>query len=168
MQSLEVISVNLWQIVISLLNLVILFILVKKFLFKPVNKMLEKRQSEIDERYNQADEAKRIAEEDRLLWDEKMSAVKSESEEILKKAHSSAIKKSDAIVSKAKEEAEGLLRQAENEINLEKKKAREEMKKEIVDVSVSLTNKLLEREINEEDHHKLIDSFIGKIGESDE
>ena len=48
-QSLDVISVNLWDILISLANLLILFILVKKFLFKPVKKVLEKRQSEIDE-----------------------------------------------------------------------------------------------------------------------
>ena len=51
MQTLEVISVNLWQILISLLNLLILFLLFKKFLFKPVNNMLAKRQSEIDEKY---------------------------------------------------------------------------------------------------------------------
>jgi len=50
MQTLEVISVNLWQILISLLNLLILFLLFKKFLFKPVNNMLAKRQSEIDAR----------------------------------------------------------------------------------------------------------------------
>ena len=67
MQSLEVISVNLWQILISLLNLLILFLLFKKFLFKPVNKMLAKRQSEIDSKYEAADSAKRAAEEDKLL-----------------------------------------------------------------------------------------------------
>ena len=60
MQTLEVISVNLWQILISLLNLLILFLLFKKFLFKPVNDMLAKRQSEIDARYDAADEAKRL------------------------------------------------------------------------------------------------------------
>ena len=52
MQSLEVISVNVWQILISFLNLTILFLIVKKFLFKPVNNMLAKRQSELDEKYN--------------------------------------------------------------------------------------------------------------------
>ena len=62
MQSLDVISVNLWQIVISLSNLILLFLLVKKFLFGPVEKMLQKRQDYIDERYEEADEAKRQAE----------------------------------------------------------------------------------------------------------
>ena len=86
MQSLEVISVNLWQILISLLNLLILFLLFKKFLFKPVNNMLAKRQGEIDETYRKAEEANQSALENKLLWDEKMDTLKKESEDMLKKA----------------------------------------------------------------------------------
>ncbi len=167
MQSLEVISVNLWQILISLLNLLILFLLFKKFLFGPVNKMLAKRQSEIDERYDAADEAKRMAEEDRLLWDEKIGTVKAESDEIIKKAQDSAKRQGETIVTKAKEQADGIIRQAETQAQLEMKKAEEGIKKEIVEVSTALANKLLEREINVEDHRDLIDSFIEKIGDEE-
>lgn len=165
MQSLEVISVNLWQILISLLNLLILFLVFKKFLFKPVNNMLAKRQSEIDSKYNEADEAKRIALKDRALWDEKIGTVKIETDEMIKKAQISAKRQGDAIVSKAKETADSIVRQAENQAQLEIKKAEEEIKKEIVEVSAALANKLLEREINADDHKNLIDSFIEKIGD---
>ena len=167
MQSLEIISVNLWQIFISLLNLLILFLLFKKFLFGPVNKMLAKRQGEIDARYNAADEAKRLAEEDKLLWDEKISAVKDESDEIIKKAQDSAKRQGDNIVTKAKEQADSIIRQAETQAQLEMKKAEEGIKKEIVEVSTALANKLLEREINVNDHRDLIDSFIEKIGDEE-
>ena len=61
MQSLDIISVNLWQILISLANLTILFLLLKKFLYKPVTKMLEQRQAEIDSSYNDAENAKKDA-----------------------------------------------------------------------------------------------------------
>lgn len=165
MQSLEVISVNLWQILISLLNLLILFLVFKKFLFKPVNNMLAKRQSEIDSKYNEADEAKRIALKDRALWDEKIGTVKIETDEMIKKAQISAKRQGDAIVSKAKETADSIVRQAENQAELEIKKAEDEIKKEIVEVSAALANKLLEREINADDHKNLIDSFIEKIGD---
>ena len=67
MQSLGVISVNIWQILISLINLLLLYLIFKYFLFKPVTRMLEKRQSELDERYAKADEAKRAAEENYFL-----------------------------------------------------------------------------------------------------
>lgn len=167
MQSLDVISVNLWQILISLLNLLILFLLFKKFLFKPVNNMLAKRQSEIDSKYEAADEAKRSAEEDKKLWDEKISTVKAETDEMIKKAQDSAKRQGDTIVSKAKEQADGIIRQAENQAQLEMKKAEEGIKNEIVEVSAALANKLLEREINADDHRTLIDSFIEKIGDEE-
>ena len=167
MQSLEVISVNLWQILISLLNLLILFLLFKKFLFGPVNKMLAKRQSEIDARYDAADEAKRLAEEDKLLWDEKIGTVKAESDEIIKKAQDSAKRQGESIVTKAKEQADGIIRQAQSQAQLEMKKAEEGIKKEIVEVSTALANKLLEREINAKDHRDLIGSFIEKIGDEE-
>ena len=51
MQTLDVISINLWQVLVSLANLVLLFLLVKKFLYKPVKEMLEQRQSTIDGEY---------------------------------------------------------------------------------------------------------------------
>ena len=165
MQSLEVISVNIWNILVSLLNLIILFLLVKKFLFKPVNNMLDRRQSEIDKRYEAADEAKRIAEEDKLLWNEKIDTVKAETDEMIKKAQNSAKRQGETIVSKAKEQADGIIRQAENQAQLEMKKAEESIKQEIVEVSTALANKILEREINTEDHRGLIDSFIEKMGD---
>ncbi len=165
MQSLEVISVNIWQIFISLLNLIILFHLFKKFLFKPVNNMLQKRQSEINERYDAADEAKRTAEEKELLWNEKINKVKAETDELLKKAQDSAKRQGAAIISNAKEQADGIVRQAETQAKLEMKKAEDDIKWEIVEISTALANKLLEREINTEDHHSFINSFIEKIGD---
>ena len=167
MQSLEVISVNLWQILASLLNLLVLFLLFKLFLFKPVNNMLAKRQSEIDKRYADADEAKRKANEDKLLWDEKIGTLKAQSEEMIKKAQDSAKRQSDIILEKAKEQADGIVNQAKTQAELEMKKAEEGIKKEIVEVSTALANKLLEREINTDDHRDLINSFIEKIGDEE-
>ena len=167
MQSLGVISVNIWQILISLLNLLILFLLFKKYLFKPVNKMLDKRQAEIDAKYNAADEARKAAEDDKLLWDEKIGTVKTQTDEMLKKAQESAKRQSESIVSKAKEQADGIVRQAQTQAQLEMKKAEEGIKTEIVEVSAALANKLLEREVNVDDHRDLIDSFIEKIGDEE-
>ena len=116
-------------------------------------------------RYEAADEAKRIAEEDKLLWNEKIDTVKAETDEMIKKAQNSAKRQGETIVSKAKEQADGIIRQAENQAQLEMKKAEESIKQEIVEVSTALANKILEREINTEDHRGLIDSFIEKMGD---
>ncbi|MBO5364881.1 MAG: F0F1 ATP synthase subunit B [Clostridia bacterium] len=166
MQSLEVISVNLWQILISLVNLLILFLIIKKFLFGPVKKMLAKRQAELDERYQAADAAKARAEQDEMYWNEKKIGADAEADAILQRATENAKLRSDKILEDAKASADGIVRQAETEAELERRKAEEGMKREIVDVSAALTEKLLAREFKLEDHRSLIDSVIETIGEN--
>ena len=164
-QPLDIISVNIWQIIISLCNLVILFLIIKKFLFKPAKDLMAKREAQIAETYAAAKEAKSAAEEDRSKWDEKMLSADEEAEKIIKKAVVTADRRKDAIIAEAKDEADGILRQAEADAELTKKAAQESIKQEIVDVSAMLTSKMLSREINTEDHRELISEFMDQIGE---
>ena len=164
MQTLDIISVNLWLILISLLNLVILFLIVKKFLFKPVQKVLETRRNEIDADYAKAQTARETAEEHRKHYEAALAAAEQESDQIIADATRLAEHRSSEIVAEAKEKASDIRRQAETDAQLEMKKAEEDMKREIADVSTRLTGKLLEREINEADHRRLIDSFLQDIG----
>lgn len=168
MQTLDIISVNLWQILISLANLVIIFLVLKKFFYKPVKKVLDQRQKEIDQRYFEAESAQKIAEQNKAEWDEKIKTASTEADSILKTATATAEKRADTIVSEAREKADGIVRRAENEAQLELKKAEEQIKREIVEVSGALTEKMLEREINAEDHRNLIDSFLEKVGEEND
>ncbi|MBE6862438.1 MAG: F0F1 ATP synthase subunit B [Ruminococcus sp.] len=168
MQSLDVISVNIWQIVISLANLAILFLILKKLLFKPVKKVLSDRQAVLDSKYREADEAAEKAEENRLAWEEKLRIAKSQADDIIKNASDDAKHRGDRIVAEARDKADGIVRQAQTEAELEKRKVEDGIKREIVDVSAALTEKILGREINTQDHRSMIDSFIDGIGDSDE
>ena len=76
MQSLDIISVNLWQMLVSLINLLLLFLIVKKFLYNPVKKMLKSRQDAIQSDYDDAEAAKAQAEADRQAYEEKLSSAK--------------------------------------------------------------------------------------------
>ena len=160
-QSLDVISVNVWSILISLINLVIIFFIVKKFFYGPVHKMMDARREEIASRYQAADEAKAAAEADRDLWAKKNEGAEAEADRILKNAEASAELRGKAIVAEADRKAEAILRRAENEADLERRKASEEIRREVVDLSSALAEKMLEREIRQEDHRALIDAFIG-------
>ena len=168
MQTLDVISVNLWQILASLLNLVLLFLLVKKFLYKPVKKMLEQRQSTLEGSYAEAEKAKEAALLDRKLYEEKLADAKGEADRVIKSAVDIASEREREILEDAKEKADGIIRRAEADAILEKKKAEDAIRREIVEVSSALTEKMLEREISTDDHKQLIDSFIESIGEDDE
>ena len=167
-QSLDVISVNFWDILISLVNLTILFLLVKKFLFQPVKNIMAKRQSEIDERYQSAAEKERVASDCKNTWEEKMKSAEEEASAVLTDATELAKLRGEKIVSEAKTKADVIIRQAEAEVKLEWEKAADGMKREIVEVSEALAEKMLEREIKTEDHRNLIDSFIEKIGDGDD
>lgn len=168
MQSLDVISINIWQIIISLANLVILFLILKKFLFKPVKKVLAERQKTLDKRYLEAEQAVTQAEENKKSWEEKMKSAEDEADAIIKTASDDAKHRGDRIVAEARDTADGIVRQAKTEAELERRKAEEGIKREIVDVSAALTEKILEREINTQDHRAMIDSFIEEIGDSDD
>lgn len=165
MQSLDIISVNLWQILISLANLTILFLLLKKFLYKPVTKMLKQREAEIDSRYADAETAKNSAEAKDAELTSRLANARLEAEGIVKEAADAAKVRGDKIVEDAKATADGIVRQAEIDAALELKRAEESIKTQIIDVSTALTEKMLSREINAEDHKALIDNFIDKIGE---
>ncbi|MBE5768086.1 MAG: F0F1 ATP synthase subunit B [Clostridiales bacterium] len=165
MQSLEVISVNLWQILISMANLAILFWLIKKFLYGPVKKTIAKRQAAIDETYQAAREARESAEKSRDAYAEKLSGARQEADEIVKSATVNANRRSERIVSDAQDKADGIIRQAQTEAELEKKKAQESIRHEIADVSAALAEKLLGREMSKQDHHEVIDSFLNEMGE---
>lgn len=167
MQSLEVISVNIWDILISLLNLLLIFIIFKRFLYKPVRKVLDKRKAAIDAQYSAADEAKKSALSDKELYEEKLRSAEDEADEMIKSAAVTADRRSAKILDDAKVKADGIVRQAQSEAELEKRKAADEIRREIADVSALLTEKMLEREINENDHREFIDSFIEGIGEDD-
>lgn len=168
MQSLDVISVNLWQIIISIANLTILFWLIKKFLFKPVQKMLAQRQSDLDKLYHDADVAKEKALESEAIWKEKLDNADAEADAIMQKATDSAKWRSEKIIEEAKGKADGIVRQAETEAELERKKAAESIKTEIVGISTALAEKLLSREIDMNDHRAMISSVIDAIGDDDD
>lgn len=168
MQTLDVISVNLWQILVSLLNLVLLFLIVKHFLYKPVKNILAKRQSELEEKYVGAQNAVDEAEENRREWQEKLDGANAEADSIIESATELAKSRGEAIVSEAREKADGIVRVARNEAELERVKAADDIKREIVEVSGAIAEKMLEREVNPDDHKKLIDSFIEVIGDENE
>ncbi|MBO4636937.1 MAG: F0F1 ATP synthase subunit B [Clostridiales bacterium] len=166
MNNLDIISVNIWQIVISLCNLTILFLILKKLLFKPVKKMVSDREALAQKQLDDAAEERRAAISERMKWEEKLAGAQNEADVIIKKAVAKADRRSEVIVNTAKERADGIVSQAKLEAELEHKKAEREMRQEIIDLSSLLAGRMLKREINEEDHKELIDDFIEQIGQN--
>lgn len=163
---LEIISVNIWSILISFANLAILYTLLKKFLYKPVKNVIAARQAELDAQYNAAAEAEQTAIASRDAYAAKLAGAQAEADGIIHDATVNATRRGDRIVEEAREKAEGIVRQGELEAAMEKKKAQESIKREITEVSAALTEQLLSREMKADDHRKMIDSFLQGIGDA--
>lgn len=167
MQSLDVISVNIWNILISLCNLGLLFYLMKRFLYAPVRNMIARREAELNAQYAAAAEAEKSANADRDMYAARLSGAKAEADDIIRKATADADRNGARIVTEARERADGIVRQAQNEAELEKRKAEAEIRRQIADVSTALTEQMLRREVSQEDHRSLIDSFLREMGDAE-
>lgn len=149
----------------TLINTLILFLVLKHFLFKPVNKILDERKQNVEETYRQADE--KLSEAARLEseYTEKLANAKEESAEIVKNATKRAQTRSDEIIAEAKKEASSLIVKANADIEKEKKRAVNQIKDEISDIALAVAEKVVEKEIDPKDHERLIESFISELGE---
>lgn len=166
-QTLEVISVNIWQILISLANLLLIFLILKKLLWKPVQKVMEERKAMVDKQFADAADAQAEAEADKAQWAEKLATADEEAAARIAEADETARRHGDRVIADAKEKAEGIIRQAEAEAELERQKATASMREEIADLSTVLAEKMLEREINADDHRAMIASFLDEVGDAE-
>ena len=166
-QTLDVISVNIWQIVISLANLLLIFLILKKLLWKPVQKVMKERKDMVDKQFADAADAQAEAEADKAQWAEKLATADEEAAARIAEADETARRHGDRVIADAKEKAEGIIRQAEAEAELERQKATASMREEIADLSTILAEKMLEREINADDHRAMISSFLDEVGDAE-
>ena len=165
MQDLDIISVNIWHIVISLANLVILFLILKKLLFKPVKKIVDQRQKEIESEYKKAEKTQAEADAIKAEWEGKMATAEAEADKIISDAVERADSRNEVMLYESREKADQIIRKAKADIERERKDARETIKKEIVDVSPIRCQYRIGREINMDDHRYLIDKAIDKMCE---
>ncbi|MBQ2155716.1 MAG: F0F1 ATP synthase subunit B [Clostridiales bacterium] len=166
MQNLDIISINIWQIVISLANLVILFLILKKFLFEPVKKIKAQRENEIETQYKKAEKARKEADDLKAGWEDKITTADQKADEIISEAVERANERNEIMLYESREKADQIIRKAKADIERDRREARETIKKEIVDVSQVISEQIIGREINMDDHRELIDDAIDKLGET--
>ncbi|MGM9631809.1 MAG: F0F1 ATP synthase subunit B [Eubacteriales bacterium] len=159
------VGVNVWTMIFAWCNLLILYFFLKKLLFVPIKKMIDQRQKEVDDMYENAERAELEAKEMRSSYEQKLNSANEESEEILKTAVRRAQLKEEEILRDAQSEASRIYERAEEQIALEKKRALSEVKDEVSGMAVEIAGALIEREVSAEEHAQFIDSFIDSVGD---
>ena len=162
----DFISITPWTLIFQICNLLILAALLKKFLFKPVMAVLDKRQAEIDGMYGEADKAEREAKELKGAYEKRLAEAREEADGLVQSAMRTAQTRSDEIVGEARERAVQMKNKADQEIEQERKKAFMDVKNELSGIAVDIASKVVEREVDPKDHEAFIEEFIRNVGEA--
>ena len=159
------VGVNVWTMLFAWCNLLVIYLFLKKILFKPMKKMIDSRQKEVDDMYENAANAEKQANEMKNSYEEKLSKANEESEEILRTALRRAQLKEEEIIRDAQGEASRIYERAQEQIDLEKKRALSEVKDEVSEMAIEIAGAVIGREVSEKEHSEFIDSFIDSVGD---
>ena len=159
------IGIDFWTAFFILLNTLAIFLVAKKYLIGPVRVMIETRQKEIDDMYENAGNAKdeALAMKDEYL--KKLNDAQETGDKIVKDAVARGQKREEEIIEKATQEAARILSKAQDDIQLEKKKAVNEAKDEISGMALAIAEKVVGRELKSADQAEMIDRFIDELGD---
>ncbi|WP_234122315.1 F0F1 ATP synthase subunit B [Clostridium hydrogenum] len=157
-------GIDLVRVVYSLINFALFLIVVHHFLYKPVNKVMSSRTKDIEDTINSANEDKSKAEALRIENEKKLASAKEEGKTIVENFKAKAEKVSDEITKGAQDEAQLILERAKREAEREKEKAEDEIKAQVIELAVLVSSKALDKSINEEEHRRLIEDFVAKVG----
>ena len=161
----EFLNINFFTALFTLINTVTLFLVLKKFLWGPVMKMIEDRQKEIDDMYAEADGAKNKALQAQVEYELKLADARQTGERIVKEATVRGQARQEEILRAANEEADAVRKKAEADIAREKKRAINDAKTEIADIALEIAGKVVGRTLSEQDQKDLVNSFIDQLGD---
>ena len=156
----------LFRSVLMIIAVFSLFLIASHFLFNPVRDMMQKRQERIK---NELDTAAADMENARALKEEyeaKLKDIDKEAESILAEARKKALANENKIVADAKEEAARIIERAGVEAELEKKKAADEVKREMVVLASMMAGKVVSAAIDTTAQDSLVEETLKEIGES--
>ena len=155
-----------WELLFQIVNTIILFVVLKKILFKPVLNIIDARENGIKEAIATGEQAKNEGLALKAEYEQKLSLAKNEGQEIIKQATLRAEQKSDEIISTAKEEANSLKERANKDIAQERQKVMNELKNDISSIAILAASKVIEEDIDQAKHEEMINKFIEEVGEA--
>lgn len=161
----EFLNINFFTALFTLVNTIALFLVLKKFLWGPVMKMIAERQQEIDGMYAAADEAQAQAQALLTEYEGKLAEAHNTGDRLVKEAMARGQQRQEEILRQANAEADAIMRKAEADISREKKKALADAKCEIADLAVDIAGKVVGRSMDTKAQTALVEEFIHQLGD---
>ena len=148
----------------TLLNLLILYCILKKFLFKPVTNFIDNRNNKIQETIDAANATRAEVDELKLQYQEQLRGAGEEGKKIIEEQRAQAVAEYSATINAAKKDARMLIDDARKEIEIEKEKALTSLKKEVGGLVIDASEKVIKKNMDSETNKKLISEFLDDSG----
>lgn len=163
MEILHTLGIEPKVILIQIIGFLILFFVLKKFLFSRVGEFLKKRQEEVKTGYEKIENEKNEIERLKSEYEKHLAKIEDE----IKEKIASAVKEGQSIrqeiISEAREEAIKIMEKGKKEIEVEKEKALISLREDIVNLTVLALNRIIPETLDEEKHKILIKEFIDNL-----
>ena len=148
------------DLIINIINIIVLFVIVKSLAYKPVKNFLDARKARIDESLKNAEN--KNAEADAL------KQSKQESDKIMGEAELSAQKRAAEITADADKKATDITEKARKDAEREYNERMSGLKADVTDIAFDISKKILSREVTDADNMAIADEFFSKYGEKEE
>lgn len=142
----------------------VLYLIVKKYIYAPVKEMLNKRQDKIMKDLNDAEAAAEEAFQLKTTYETKMNEAKQEGQRIVEESRKRGKEVQNQLIEEGKESAHKLLDNARYQIDVEKQQAFKEVKGATSEMAIAIAQKLIGKNLDTDTEDKLIDKFIEDLG----
>ena len=144
----------------TLINLVVTYFVLKRFLFKPILKILRKRRTDVENELKQAEEKLNAADSRLATAEERLSNSSHEASSMIANAKSQAEIQSETILSDAKRESAAMLARAETEINRMRVTMLNDVRDEVADLSVAIASKVIGEAMDGKRQRQIVDKYL--------
>jgi F-type H+-transporting ATPase subunit b len=157
------ITPSITTFLITIINLGILFLVLRAVLFKRVTQFMEDRARKIEDAISQAEKDKNQAKQSLQQYEEQLRQVEGEADKIIRSARETGKLEAEALIAGAKAEAAAIVDNARKQIEAERRAAAAQFRAEAAVLVTSAAARLLEREVNREDHRREAARFLDSI-----
>ena len=153
-------EINPLEIAIHMVNIVVLYLLLRTLVYRPVRKFMQERAQRVQKQLDEAEQTHQQAEALKTEYQQKLAQAEAQAQRCLEEGNQKAAESAAAIVAEANLRAAGIMDTARTEASAVKEKAVEELEPEIADMAVTIAGRILGREVSERDNQELIDAFF--------
>ena len=146
------------------LNLLLLFVLLRKFLFKPVTELMEKRKKSIEQALNDAEEAKVNVAKMKNEYDMQIKSLKEDGERLINEARAKAAKEYDDIIAAAKKDAMAIVDKGRQDVERERAEMLRQVRQHIAALALTAATKVVQANMDTEANKSIVDKFIDEAG----